>query len=288
MGRFFLPDEDTKPGGNNVAVLSHALWVNKFGSDPNIVGKVLTLNATPYTVIGVGPRGFKGTFTFGSAEEVWIPVSMYPQVLAGFFKDNFNDRRFLTTTMFGRLKDGVTLGGAEASFKTIASRLETAFPKDNASRSVALTPLTDAVVGVNNHSQMALAGGLMMAIVGVVLMIACVNVANLLLAQAARREKEMSFARRAGRQPPPRHTATIYREPGACAFWRESLGTAIAYAGRAVLWSFRPPFLQNGDLDMSFDFTCAVLHLGRVSADRGIDWASLRRSKWPARTWLRC
>ena len=100
-GRFFLPDEDTKLSGNDVAVLSYSLWANKFGSDPYAVGKILTLNATPYTVIGVAPRGFKGAFTFGNAEQVWIPVSMYPQVLAGFFKDYFNDRRFLTTIMFG-------------------------------------------------------------------------------------------------------------------------------------------------------------------------------------------
>ena len=167
-GRFFLPDEDTKPGGNNVAVLSNSLWVNKFGSDPNIVGKVLTLNATPYTVIGVGPRGFKGTFIFGNAEQVWVPISMYTQVLAGFFKDNFNDRRFLATGVFGRLKDGVSLSAGEASLKTIASQLEKAFPKDNASRSVALTPLADAAVGVNNRGQIVLAGGLMMGIVGLV------------------------------------------------------------------------------------------------------------------------
>ena len=193
LGRFFLPDEDTKPGGNNVAVLSYNLWINKFGRDPNIVGKVINLNATPYTVIGVGPHSFKGVFTFGSAEEVWIPISMYPQVLAGFFKDNFNDRRFLTTTVFGRLKDGGSLGSSEASLKTIASQLEKAYPKDNASRSVALTPLADAAVGVNNHDQFVLIGSLLMGIVGVVLLIACVNVANLLLAQAARREKELTL-----------------------------------------------------------------------------------------------
>ena len=204
-----MPDEDSKPGGNNVAVLSYSLWVNKFGSDPNVVGKVMTLNATPYTVIGVGPRGFKGTFIFGNAEEVWVPISMYPQVLAGFFKDNFNDRRFLATTVVGRVKDGVSLSAAEASLKTIASQLEKAFPKDNASRSVALTPLADAAVGVNNRGQIVLAGGLMMGIVGLVLLIACVNVANLLLAQSARREKELNVAGRIRSQPTP-------GDPGSC------------------------------------------------------------------------
>jgi len=251
-GRFFLPDEDTKPGGDNVAILSYSLWVNKFGSDPNVVGKALTLNATPYTVIGVGPRGFKGTFVFGSAEEVWIPVSMYPQVLAGFFKDNFNDRRFLTAGVVARLKDGVTLSAAEASLKTIASQLEKAFPKDNASRSVALTPLADAAVGVNNRSQLVLAGGLMMGVVGLVLLIACVNVANLLLAQAARREKEMSLraALGAGRRRVIRQLLT---ESLVLAVLSAIAGLAIAYGGRAVLWSFRPPFILDGDLDIAFD-----------------------------------
>ena len=251
-GRFFLPDEDTKPGGNNVAVLSYSMWVNKFGSDPNIVGKVLTLNATPYTVIGVGPRGFKGAFIFGNAEEVWIPVSMYSQVLAGFFKDNFNDRRFLDTGVIARLKDGVSLSGAEASLKTIASQLEKAFPKDNASRSVALTPLADAAVGVNNRSQLVLAGGLMMGIVGLVLLIACVNVANLLLAQAARREKEMGLRAALGASR-RRVTQQLLTESLVLAVLSGIVGIAIAYGGRAVLWSFRPPFILDGDLDIAFD-----------------------------------
>jgi len=260
-GRFFLPDEDTKPGGNNVAVLSYSLWVNKFGSDPNIAGKVMTLNATPYTVIGVGPRGFKGTFIFGNAEEVWVPVSMYTQVLAGFFKDNFNDRRFLATGVIARLKDGVSVSAAEASLKTIASQLEKAFPKDNASRSVALTPLADAAVGVNNRGQIVLAGGLMMGIVGLVLLIACVNVANLLLAQAARREKEMSLraALGAGRRRVIRQLLTESLVLGVLS---GIVGIAIAYGGRAVLWSFRPPFILDGDLDIAFDSHVLCFTLG--------------------------
>ncbi len=269
-GRFFLPDEDTKPGGNNVAVLSYSLWVNKFGSDPNIIGQVLTLNATQYTVIGVGPRGFKGTFTFGSAEEVWVPISMYTQVLAGFFKDNFNERRFLAITMFGRLKDGVTLPAAEASLKTVASQLETAFPKDNASRSVALTPLTDAVVGVNNHGQIALMGGLMMAVVGVVLLIACVNVANLLLAQAARREKEITLRAALGASR-GRVIRQLFTESLVLAILAGIAGAVIGYLGRAALWSFRPPFLEQGDLDLGFDLNVLFFTLGRFSADRCAD-----------------
>lgn len=260
-GRFFVPDEDSKLGGNNVAVLSYSLWVNKFGSDPNVVNTTLTLNATSYSVVGVAPRGFKGAFTFGNAEQVWLPVSMYPQVLAGFFKDNFNDRRFLTTAVIGRLKDGVILGEAEASVKTIASNLEREFPKDNASRSVALTPLAEAAVGVNNRNQFVLAGGLMMAIVGLVLLIACANLANLLLAQSASRQKEIGLRAALGASQ-VRMARQLLTESMVLAMLSGVVGLAIAYAGRAVLWSFRPPFILDGDVDLGFDSHVLFFTLG--------------------------
>jgi predicted permease len=267
-GRFFVPEEDTKPGGNNVVVLSYSLWVNKFGSDPHVVNKTLTLNATSYSVIGVAPRGFKGAFTFGNAEQVWLPVSMYPQVLAGFFKDNFNDRRFLITAVIGRMKDGVSLNEAEASLKTIASNLEREFPQDNASRSVALTPLADAAVGVNTREQFVLAGGLMMAIVGLVLLIACANLANLLLAQSASRQKEIGLRAALGASQ-IRMARQLLTESMVLAMLSGVVGLAIAYAGRAVLWSFRPPFILDGDIDLSFDshvlfFTLSVAVLTAV------------------------
>jgi predicted permease len=267
-GRFFLPDEDTKPGGNNLAVLSYGMWTNKFGANPSAVGQVITLNATPYTIIGVAPHGFKGTFTFLNAEEVWIPVSMYPQVLAGFFKDNFNTRRFLATTVYGRLKDGVSMSSAEASLKTVASSLESAFPKDNGGRSVALTALADAAVGVNQRDQLTLAGGLMMGIVGLVLLIACVNLANLLLAQAASREKEISVRAAMGASR-GRVIQQLLTESMVLAFLSALAGLAIAYAGRSILWSFRPPFIRDSDLDLGFDshvllFTLSVALLTAV------------------------
>src|SRR6266481_5921248 len=251
-GRVFLTDENIQTGGNNVALVSYSLWSNKFGSDPNVVGKNIFLNATPYTVIGVAPHGFKCTFTFGNAEQIWVPVSMYPELIAGFFKDPFNDRRLLTATVIGRLKDGVRLSAAEASLKTIASHLESAFPKDNASRSVALTPLADAAVGVNNRNQIVIAGGLMMGIVSLVLLIACVNLANLLLAQAARREKEISLRAALGASQ-GRVMRQLLTESLVLAILSGAVGWVIAYGGRAVLWSFRPPFILAGDVDLGFD-----------------------------------
>src|SRR5437660_7216645 len=260
-GRFFLPDEDTKLNGNTVAVISHSFWVNKLGSDANVVGKSLTLNAVPYTVVGVTPKGFKGTFTFAGAEQIWIPTSMYAQILAGLAKNFFNDRRFLGVFSVGRLKPGIGLGPAEAALKTIASRLEAEYPKDNAGRGVALTPLADAAVGVNQHDHVSLAGTMMMTVVGLVLLIACVNLANLLLARAAQRAKEMGLRAALGAS---RHRLMrqMLTECMLLSLLGGAAGLAIAYAGRSLLWSFRPPFIQQNDIDLALDSNVLIFTLG--------------------------
>ena len=260
-GRFFMPDEDTKPNGNDVAVLSYALWANKLGSDPGIIGKPLIFDARPYTVIGIAPRGFRGTITFFSSEQVWIPTSMKDQVLGGKIKDFFNDRRFLTVGTIGRLKPGVEMTAAEASLKTMATHLEAEFPKDNGGRSVALSPLADAAVGVNDHKRIALAGAMMMGVVGLVLLIACVNLANLLLAQGARRQKEISLraALGAGRTRIVRQMLT---ESMLLSLAGGAVGLGIAYAGRSILWSFRPPFIEQSGIDLSLDSHVLLFTLG--------------------------
>jgi predicted permease len=260
-GRFFMPDEDTKPNGNDVAVLSYSVWANKLGSDPAIIGKPLIFDARPYTVIGIAPRGFRGTITFFSSEQVWIPTSMKDQVLGGKAKDFFNDRRFLTVGTIGRLKPGVEMSAAEASLKTMATHLEAEFPKDNGGRSVALSPLADAAVGVNDHKRIALASAMMMGVVGLVLLIACVNLANLLLAQGARRQKEISLraALGAGRTRIVRQMLT---ESMLLSLAGGAVGLAIAYAGRSILWSFRPPFIEDSGIDLALDSHVLLFTLG--------------------------
>ena len=260
-GRFFLPDEDTKLNGNNVAVISHSFWVNRLGAGPLLWARALTLNAMPYTVVGVTPQGFKGTFTFAGAEQIWIPSSMYPQVLAGLNKEFFNDRRFLGIFSVGRLKPGVGQESAGALLKTMASQLEAEYPKDNGGRSVVLTPLADAAVGANQHDQVALAGTMMMTVVGVVLLIACVNLANLLLARAAQREREMGLRAALGAS---RHRLMrqMLTECILLSLLGGAVGLAIAYVGRSVLWSFRPPFIQQNDLDLSLDSHVLLFTMG--------------------------
>jgi predicted permease len=261
VGRFFLPTEDKHPNSDEVAVLSYALWTNKFGSDRNVVGRTLTLNARPYTIIGVAPRGFKGIAAFVNAEQVWIPISMKDQALAGVFAEFIDDRRALMMVSFGRLKPGVSMSQAEASLKTLASSLEAEYPVDNAGRSVALTSIADAALGANNYDQIGLAGTLMMGFVGLVLLIACMNLANLLLAQGARREKEMAVraAMGAGRA---RMFRQLLTESVLLSLAGGVVGLLIALWGRSVLWSFRPPFIEQSGLDLALDFHVLLFTLG--------------------------
>ena len=139
------------------------------------------------------PKGFKGTNAIG-APALWVPYMTYPQTTNGFFRElaEPNSRRGLVFNMTGRLKPGVTVQQAEANLKTIARQLEQEYPNDNKGRSVTLVPLAQATINPGFRDNIVKAGGLLMTIVGLVLLIACANVANLLLARAAARQKEIA------------------------------------------------------------------------------------------------
>lgn len=267
LGRFFFPNEDQKPNGNNVAVVSYSFWANRLGKDSNVIGKVLQLDATPFTVIGVAPRGFKGPFTLDNPDQIWMPSSMYPQVTSGFLRDWFDDRRALLASSFARLKPGISITGADASLKTIAAQLEGEYSKDNAGRSVMLTPLADTTVG-DQQGEITLAGGVLMGVVSLVLLIACANLANLLLAQSARREREMSLRAALGARR-GRIIRQLITESMLLALISGALGLLIAYWGRTALWSFRPSFIEAGGVNLALDWRVLVFTLA-VSIFTGV------------------
>jgi predicted permease len=251
-GRTFIADGDKKIGGNPEVVLSHSLWARRFGSDDKFIGQTISLNGTSYTVVGVAPPGFKGIVSLGRPDVLWIPITMRDYVLTGQLKDLENNRRFRWTSIVGRLKPQVSIDGARAAMKTIASGLEKEYPRENKGRTVELYPLNESALGINQRKQFSLAGGVLMGVVGLVLLIACVNLANLLLAQAAKREKELSIraAMGAGRL---RLVRQLLTESTVLSLLGGLAGLLVAYGGRNVLWSFRPPFLADGSIDLSFD-----------------------------------
>jgi putative ABC transport system permease protein len=251
-GRTFIPDGDKKIGGNAEVVLSYSLWARRFGSDEKFIGQTILLNGTPYTVVGIAPPGFKGIVSLGRPDLLWIPVTMRDYVLTGQLKDLEYNRRFRWVSMVGRLKPQVDFAQARASMKTVAAGLEKEYPRDNKGRTVELYPLNESALGINQRKQFSLAGGVLTSVVGLVLLIACVNLANLLLAQASKREKELSIraAMGAGRF---RLVCQLLTESTVLSLLGGFAGLVVAYWGRNVLWSFRPPFLLEGSIDLSFD-----------------------------------
>src|SRR5262249_16782197 len=192
-GRVFGPGDDDRPGANTVAVISHTLWTKRFGADPNAIARVLTLNGMAFAVVGVTPPGFKGTAALSGPDRVWVPLSMREHLATGQLKQLMPNRRFRWISMAGRLKPGVEMRQAETAMKTIALALENPYPHANDGRTIEIARESDAALGINGRNQLVLAGGVMMSVVGVVLLIACVNLANLLLAQSATREKEIGI-----------------------------------------------------------------------------------------------
>jgi predicted permease len=251
-GRTFFPDEDKKLGGNPVAVLSYAMWTHRFGSDDAVVGRTITLNQQGYTIIGVSAPNFKGSASIAPADAIWVPISMRDYVFTGPLKALENDRRFRWLNMIGRLKPGVKMNQAEASLKTIASALEKQYPKENDGRTVSCATMQDSALGIDTRSQFMLIGTVMMSIVGFVLLIACVNLANLLLGQAARRQKEMSIRAAMGASR-GRMVRQMLTESVVLSLAGGIAGIFIAKWGSSLLWSHRPPFLPADAISLSLD-----------------------------------
>ena len=251
-GRTFIADGDKKLGGNPEVVLSYSLWARRFGSDEKFIGQTISLNGTPYTVVGIAPPGFKGIVSLGRPDLLWVPISMRDSVLTGQLKALENNRRMRWLSIVGRLKPQVDVAQAQVAMKTIAAGLEKEYPRENTGRTVELFPLNQSALGINNRRQFSLAGAVLMGVVGLVLLIACVNLANLLLAQASKREKELSIraAMGAGRF---RLVRQLLTESTVLSLMGGLAGLLVAYWGRNVLWSFRPPFLPDGSIDLSFD-----------------------------------
>lgn len=199
LGRLFSPSDDATIGANYVAVLSHRYWESRLGSDPNVLNSTLIVNGQSFTIIGVGPRGFDGT-TLGQQPNVFIPLSMRGVADPGF--DSFQRRDSYWIYVFGRLRPGVSIAQAHSAINAIyhpiindveaplQKGMSDATLKRFKAKDVGVTPGARGQSSIHTESKTPLT--LLFAITGVVLLIACANIANLLLARGASRGLEMA------------------------------------------------------------------------------------------------
>ena len=225
LGRVFTPEEESL-GGPNVVILSHELWATQFGSDPAVVGRALNLSGAPYEVVGVMPPGL-------GVQDFWIPLR--PSA------DLRESRGALWLPVIGRLAPGVTLEQAQAEMSAIARRLEQSYPEANDGMGVLLEPLRASIVGDVRQPLLVLLGA-----VALVLLIACANIANVLLVRGTARRTEMAV--RAALGASRRQLAMqVGAESLLLALAGATLGVLAAYVGLQRLVGLAPPSLPRLD-----------------------------------------
>ncbi len=234
LGRTFLPDEDQKPGGNPVMVLSELCWRRVFGASPSVIGRSIELNQHPFTIIGVVPAAFKGTMS-GLACDFWAPLSMHQEVANFGSLDNRDDHWLHSQA---RLQPGVSIPHAQAVVDAVGARLEQAYPASNRQNRVNVLDFLHAPYGTQPIFRRVF--GILLAVSAGVLLLVAANIANLLLARATGRQKEIAvrLALGAGRA---RLIRQLLTESLLLAALGGSLGVLVAYWAVDLLSAWQPP-----------------------------------------------
>ncbi|HVS13285.1 MAG TPA: ABC transporter permease [Thermoanaerobaculia bacterium] len=258
LGRGFLPEDNLRGGARPVVVLSDPLWRNRYGADPGIVGRKIPLNGRAFTVIGVAPPEFHGLLTLFE-EEVWVPTEIYPELNLGPASIALEHRGFRMFWMVGRLREGVSRQAAEQELAGIATQLAAEHPDLNRDRGVRAVTLSEGALNLNQRGTFVRAGVIAMAAVGLVLLVACVNVGSLLTARARGRRAETAMRLSLG-APRRRLLRQWLTESVLLALLGGVTGWLFAVWTKPLLLRLRPPFL--GEFDVPLDLRILAFTAG--------------------------
>ncbi len=257
MGRSFSPEEN-QPGKDQVAIITHSLWQRRFGGDPDILNKTITINSVVRTVVGVMPE----RFNYPKGAEVYAPLQMTPELMKNRGSHGYY--------VIGRLKSGSSIQSAQAEIDNIMARLEQQFPETNKGWGATVFPIVADTVRMYDTALWV-----MMAAVGFVLLIACANVANLMLARASGRQKEIAVRTALGASR-WRIVRQLLTESVIVALIGGALGILIGFWGIDALRASNPGDAAKyapGWYQLGINFDCVVVHARAFGCKRNRVWS---------------
>ena len=261
-GRLFTAQDDVTPGGHPVVVISYAYWQRRFSGDPAIVGKSATINNVPMTIVGVTPEGFIGSF-LGVSSSAWVPMAMQREMMGG---DRMQQRGNGWMQSIVRLKPGVSQAQAQAEASSIMTQLAQEHPQFNEGRRLRIVQTWEAPFGAATVLTPILA--VLSIVVALVLVIACANVANLLLSKAVSRRREVAVRLSLGASR-MRLVRQLLTESLMLAFVAGTAGVVMAYWTMDVIMAFVPPVDMPIDLGLRMDSVTLMFAVG-VSLVTGV------------------
>ncbi|HSR53258.1 MAG TPA: ADOP family duplicated permease [Acidobacteriota bacterium] len=275
LGRGFLPEECVAEGARPVAVLGHDFWQKRFGGQADALGQTVSINDVEFEVVGVAPASFKGLMA-GLSPALWVPIMMTETIEPVGMQDSApspgdtrlerRGQRWLT--LVGRRAEGVSLEQAQSQVQTVMARLAQEYPRSNESRGALLLPTSEVRVHPDADTALGPVAYFLLGVVGLVLLIACANVANMFLARVSTRRREIALrlALGAGRG---RLVRQLLTESVLLAGAGGALGILLALVSMSALAAMPLPIPITVDVDLSMDWRVLLFALG-VSCATGI------------------